>query len=457
MSSYKSSPLPPEVEAIFERIVKLFDSDDEQNKLYPEPIRSTIIQGLSCDELPGGKGDFGRTPSNPIPTNGPLGQVIYLSKLRTVGPRNWLGLRTRGSPVMFHRVWSEEGPTGPVDAYKVRSLDGAVEEVLYLSMYHPRKSKKSPSGYILEPKLDSDNWLYGVNHAVPNFPQKLDAYIRKWQMEMLGVPLPVSRVRKAINGSEFRISTLDERENRREARVAILQNDVLHLLNASQEPRFAGKRLFIGRDGLVRAGQRADARHSYAQEQAESRIPQHHNYDGSKPIEEWREIRLRLVCVQSAEAVRRRVKALGVEARDLGVSLVPDYWHECIYFTYFLVTLCLMKEKFCGDPTYWADKCVMATLSNLLAERQEDEASPEITLKEAIARYRQRYAAYWKCLAAFTKEAPLHELERYGLLLTRNFTGKENLIVAPLFLVLSNEILAIIASSIQRLSLVRES
>ena len=95
---------------------------------------------------------------------------------------------------MFHRVRVEAGPAGAVDVYEVLSLDGKVRETLFLSMYHPRKSRKTPRGYRYAPKLDTNNLTYGVNHIVPNFPQKLDAHIRKWQMEMLGIPLPVQRV-----------------------------------------------------------------------------------------------------------------------------------------------------------------------------------------------------------------------------------------------------------------------
>ena len=130
-------PLPPEVRAIFKKLDELLESDSEQNGMLPEPFRSQMANGLDCDELPGAQGEFGRTRSNPIPTNGPLGQIIYLSRLRT----------NAESPVMFHRVRAEEGNAGAVDVYEVLSLDGAVRETLFLSMYHPRKSRKVPHGY----------------------------------------------------------------------------------------------------------------------------------------------------------------------------------------------------------------------------------------------------------------------------------------------------------------------
>lgn len=239
----RSRSLPPEIEAIFKKLDKLLYSHDEQNNTLPEPFRSQIAGGLNCDELPNARGEFGRTPSNPIPTNGPLGEVIYLSRLRTV----------TGNPVMFHRVRAEDGIVGAVDVYELLSLDAKVHETLFLSMYHPRKSRKVPRGYTYAPKIDPNNFTYGVNHIVERFPAKLDAHIRKWQMEMLGIPLPVGRVREAINGSSFHPSVLEDFEGAdRGSGDGRLREDLLKLVHASQDPRFKGKAVAVGTDGIVR-------------------------------------------------------------------------------------------------------------------------------------------------------------------------------------------------------------
>ncbi len=239
----KRSSLPPEVEAVFQKLDNLLQSDDEQNRTLPEPVQSQIAGGLSCDELPGASGEFGRTASNPIPTNGPLGEVIYLSSLRTKSE----------SPVMFHRVRAEESAGGTIDVYDVLSLDGKVQETLFLSMYHPRKSRKVPRGYSYAEKPDPSNFTYGVNQVVPNFPQKLDAYIRKWQMEMIGIPLPVARVRETINGSRFHPSVLDEEESADPRSAGSqLRGDIAKLLRASQDPQARDHIIAIGYDGVVR-------------------------------------------------------------------------------------------------------------------------------------------------------------------------------------------------------------
>jgi hypothetical protein len=234
---------PPEVEAIFEKLDRLLYSDSEQNKLVPAQVRSSIVGGINCDVLPGARGEFGLNPSNPIPTNGPIGEVLYLSRLRT----------QTGNPVMFHRVRSEEGPLGVVDVYEVLSTDRTVRQNLFLSMYHPRKSKHTPKAYKYAARFDNSNFTYGVNHIVPRFPEKLDAYIRRWQMDTLGIPLPVGIVREAINGSGFQPSVLDEAESApSHSTEGAIRDDILKLLHASQDPRFEGQSIAIGIDGIVR-------------------------------------------------------------------------------------------------------------------------------------------------------------------------------------------------------------
>ncbi len=245
------SALPSNVAAIFDSVLKVLNSEHEQNNTLPEPFRSAVIGGINCDMLPGAKGEFGRAPTNPIPVNGPLGEILYLSRLRT-NP-GWKRLWSPGSPLMFHRVRAEDGLEGAVDVFEVLSLDGRMREKLFLSMYHPRKSHSAPTGYAIAPKLDSDNLTYGVNHVVERFPQRLDAYIRQWQMDMLGIPLPVHRVREAVNGSRFKPSFIGDIEQHRPDQLdAQLHEDVLKLLHARNDPRFEGKAVAIGTDGLVR-------------------------------------------------------------------------------------------------------------------------------------------------------------------------------------------------------------
>ncbi len=55
-----------------------------------------FIAGLDCDEIPDSYGEFGRTPTNPIPVNGPKGEMLYFQNIRT----------NDNKPLLFHRLTS---------------------------------------------------------------------------------------------------------------------------------------------------------------------------------------------------------------------------------------------------------------------------------------------------------------------------------------------------------------
>ena len=183
--------LGPEVKKIFEKISRFIESEADQNSRLQEPLKSLVLGGLNCDKIPGGHGDFGRDPTNPIPVNGSFGQILYLSQLRTAS----------NSPVMFHRVGSTPLGDAEVDMYEVLSIDETVREYLWLSLYHPRKSRICPAGYGIERKIDFGNPIYGVNFLVSNFPRHLDMRIREWQMGTIGFPFSINEVRKYLYGS----------------------------------------------------------------------------------------------------------------------------------------------------------------------------------------------------------------------------------------------------------------
>src|SRR5262249_40522622 len=98
-----------EVKDVFKKLHRLMENEKAQNERLPEPYRSQVLRGVDCDEIAGAVGEFGRDPRNPIPVNGPLGELTYLSSLRTVDSQL----------IMFHRL----GSTSNVDIYEMVSLD----------------------------------------------------------------------------------------------------------------------------------------------------------------------------------------------------------------------------------------------------------------------------------------------------------------------------------------------
>lgn len=137
-----------------------------QNNEFGHDVLEKYTEGLNCDVTPNGSGPFGCL-SNPIPVNGPTGEIKYLSKMRSIS----------GSPVFFHRIGSfgSTATDDSVDGYEIVSTDGTNWNRLYFDMYHPRRSNFAPAGYVIspyKPSLGEDPLLgFGVNFRVHDFPK----------------------------------------------------------------------------------------------------------------------------------------------------------------------------------------------------------------------------------------------------------------------------------------------
>ena len=101
-------------------------------------MNSMAEHGCDSDEIPGGTGEFGWEPSNPIPTRAVLGSTSYLNRLRSLN----------GESISYERVGSFDSLVSemPVDGYEIIGRDGEILGVLYLSPYHQRNSEKAPTG-----------------------------------------------------------------------------------------------------------------------------------------------------------------------------------------------------------------------------------------------------------------------------------------------------------------------
>lgn len=56
----------------------------QQQKALFDAMNQVCATGCAGDELPNGHGEFGLTPTNPIPTNTIMGSRYYLSQLSPV-------------------------------------------------------------------------------------------------------------------------------------------------------------------------------------------------------------------------------------------------------------------------------------------------------------------------------------------------------------------------------------
>lgn len=145
----KDDPLKSAMQAIY----RMIDDEDHQNSMLPDPIAQVIKGGLSCDVIPGATGPFGLDPSNPIPVNGAIGELAYLSRLETA----------QGERLLFHRI----GAVDKLDVFEAVTYSGSAWYVFFVDMYHPRRSRRAPEGFVIasEPRQFS-----GFHNFCEDFP-----------------------------------------------------------------------------------------------------------------------------------------------------------------------------------------------------------------------------------------------------------------------------------------------
>lgn len=161
-----------ELEAIFNKINLILNSDEEQNKLLPKALEKICDPSLT-NTIPGAIGDFGRTITNPIPVNGPLGEITYLSRLL---------IQETGEKLFFHRLGS---CNDHIDVYEMISISGNYYDVLYLDMYYLHKSRLVPKGYILQDEVTT---IRGINSFSSNFPVNFKDVLMAQTEKVIGYP-----------------------------------------------------------------------------------------------------------------------------------------------------------------------------------------------------------------------------------------------------------------------------
>lgn len=125
-----------EDKALFEamaHIHRIIDDEKFQLELINPEVKAMLESAPDYDKDPNGTGPFGFIETNPIPVNGPIGQLAYLSKLETQS----------GQRILFHRL----GAIGTVDVFEAVSFNGTEWFILFVDLYHPRRSRLTPDGF----------------------------------------------------------------------------------------------------------------------------------------------------------------------------------------------------------------------------------------------------------------------------------------------------------------------
>lgn len=162
--------IPSDVRAVLDKVRLLLSDEDAQNDLYLPEVSAAIRSGASIDRLENAVGNFGRDVRNPIPVNGVLGELIYISHLVTSG----------GSRLVGHRI----GTAAKVDIYEVAALDGTAWDLLFFDLYHPRRSRAAPAGLEIQP----DTWILATNYRLDDFPQGIRVGVSRSTREFVGIP-----------------------------------------------------------------------------------------------------------------------------------------------------------------------------------------------------------------------------------------------------------------------------
>jgi len=149
----KDAHLDPEVKKIFEKIERLLQDDEVQLELVEPRMKEILRRAPYYDRDPNGTGPFGLCKTNPIPVNGPVGELAYLSKLLTEG----------GERILFHRI----GAVDNIDIFEAVTFSGAQWAIFFLDLYHPKKSKLAPAGFKLSPNVCQ---FSGFHQLCPDFP-----------------------------------------------------------------------------------------------------------------------------------------------------------------------------------------------------------------------------------------------------------------------------------------------
>lgn len=134
-----------------------------------------------CDELSNAHGEFGHSLTNPVPVNGVKGSIKYLSRLRC----------KCGVGLIFHRLGSAASSKTkyPIDVYETVCSNGKHWDILFLHIYHPRRSTFLPKNYSFakfHPIFSRLPIAFGTNYRTLNFPFSLSNPIIKYLGKDLG-------------------------------------------------------------------------------------------------------------------------------------------------------------------------------------------------------------------------------------------------------------------------------
>ncbi len=114
-------------------IERLMEDEAYQNTFLKAEMAQRVAMADSVDRVLGASGEFAFDLNNPIPVNGPLGALTYLSRLKTL----------EGERLLFQCL----GGNDALQVYEAVTYSGDDWFVLFMDLNHPRKSNFLPKGF----------------------------------------------------------------------------------------------------------------------------------------------------------------------------------------------------------------------------------------------------------------------------------------------------------------------
>lgn len=158
-----------------EKIYRLLQDEEIQIAAFPG-LKERLKENDASRSV---SGLYGLTPKDPIRVNGPIGELIYISRL----------VSSRGFGFIGHRL----GSIGGLDAFEIASTDFSDWRVLWLDMYWQIKDLGAPAGLRLTKQVEPwpDGALPGLsatNRFLANFPHDYWPDILSSTQAQLGFP-----------------------------------------------------------------------------------------------------------------------------------------------------------------------------------------------------------------------------------------------------------------------------
>lgn len=169
-------------------IHRLLDDEQLQLELVHPAMKAMLESAPAYDKNPNGTGPFGFSETNPIPVNGPIGQLAYLSRLEAQS----------GQRILFHRL----GAIDTVDVFEAVTMDGDEWFILFVDLYHPRRSCLTPDGFHFTKEVPQ---FSGFHKFCKNFPY--DFVEKKASERESGLSMAyitISKVSKQIQDRVFK-------------------------------------------------------------------------------------------------------------------------------------------------------------------------------------------------------------------------------------------------------------